>query len=107
MRGEQIERVAASVRAQSKNLAASWCPAATTGRATAAALKTLTGTHLFPFAGEEGPRLDDVPGNRAVVIKAAAPAQLDAGVTYVSHHHTSGGAWRSWDDGRQMDMLLR
>jgi len=107
MRGEQIERVAASVRAQSKNLSASWCPAASTGRATAAAVKTLTGTHLLPFAGEEGPCLDDVPGNRAVVVKATAPAQLDAGVTNISHHHAPGGAWRSWDEGRQTDTVLR
>lgn len=107
MREEQIERVAADVRAQSKNLSVSWCPAASTGHATAAALKTLTGTHLLPFAGKEGPCLDDIPGNRAVVIKATAPAQLDGGVTDVSHHHTPGGAWRSWDDERQTDTLLR
>lgn len=69
------------------------------GHATAAAIKTLTGTHLLPLAGEQGPRLDDVPGDRAVVIKAAAPAQLDGGVTDVSHHHAPRGAWRSWDDG--------
>lgn len=87
--------MAASVRAQSKNLSASWCPAASAGHATAAAIKTLTGTHLLPFAGEEGPRLDDVPGDRAVVIKAAAPAQLDGGVADVSHHHAPRGAWGS------------
>lgn len=87
--------------ARSKNSAQG--SAASTG---CAAVQTLTGPHLLPCAGEEGPRFDEVPGDGAVVVKAAAPAQQDGGVTDVSHHHTPGGAWRSCGDGRQTDVLL-
>lgn len=68
--------------------------------ATSAAVGTLTGAHLLPLAGQEGPGLDEVPGDGAVVVEAAAPAQLDAGVADVPHHHPPGRAWRSWGDGK-------
>lgn len=72
-------------------LAGSRWPRSVTG----ATMGTLTGAHLFPLAGQEGPGLNEVPGDGTVVVEAAAPAQLDAGVADVPHHHTARWAWRS------------
>lgn len=63
--------------------------------------RALTGAHLLPFVGEQRPGLDAVPGDGAVVVKATAPAQLDSGVTNVSHHHTPWGPGGSWGEGER------
>lgn len=65
------------------------------------ALRALTGAHLLPFVGEQCPGLDAVPGDGAVVVEATAPAQLDGGVTDVSHHHTPRGPGGSWGEGER------
>lgn len=56
---------------------------------------TLTGANLLPLPRRWGASLQGVLGNGAVVVKAAAPAELDSGVTDVPHHHTSRGARRT------------
>lgn len=62
----------------------------------ATALKTLTGAHLLPLGEEWRAGLDDIFGNRTVVVRASTPAQLHGGIFYVPHHQPPRRPWRTY-----------
>lgn len=53
----------------------------------------LTGPNLLPLPVRWSASLQRVLGNGAVIVKATTPANLDSGVSDVSHYHTSRGTW--------------
>lgn len=56
----------------------------------------LTCVDPLPAHGEGGPGLDEVAGDGAAVVAAAAPGQLGGAVGHLLHCHRVRGARRAW-----------
>lgn len=57
---------------------------------------SLTCVDPLPAHGEGGPRLNEVAGDGAAVVTAAAPGQLGSAVGHLLHRHRVRGARWAW-----------